>query len=85
MERMLRLVNKILKEEGMEKNQAINAMKQEINNFVFNQEDKNSLKAILEMELIKLDEDKIWEYFTEKREYLKILIKILKKGDDRSD
>ena len=69
----------------MEKNQAINAMKQEINNFVFNQEDDNSLKAILEMELIKLDEDKIWEYFTEKREYLKILIKILKKGDDRSD
>jgi hypothetical protein len=52
---------------------------------VTDEDQRNTLMAIINTELVELSEEKLWAYFTKEWGYLKSLNKIREKNDSRSD
>jgi hypothetical protein len=82
---MTRTVQKYFEKDNINKIAYLDQIKREITRYVENDDKRSSLLAIIECDMLKLDVESVWEYFTEKRGYLKILIKILKRNDELSE
>jgi hypothetical protein len=57
----------------------------ELKKLVTDEDQRNTLMAIINTELVELSEEKLWAYFTKEWGYLKSLNKIREKNDSRSD
>lgn len=78
-------MNKRYGTDNLNKGAYLTFIKADINRYIEKDEDKrSSLLAIIESDMIVLDTENVWGYFTEKRHFLKILIKIIKKDDSSS-
>lgn len=81
----MRIVQKRYGSDNLNKGAFLNTIKTDIYRFIEKDEEKrSSLLAIIESDMIVLDNENVWIYFTDKRHFLKILIKIMKKDDSSS-
>lgn len=85
LDRMMRIVQKRYGSDNLNKGAFLNTIKTDIYRLIEKDEEKrSSLLAIIESDMIVLDNENVWIYFTDKRHFLKILIKIMKKDDSSS-
>lgn len=81
----MKVVHKRFGSDNLNKGDYLSKIKTDINRYIEKDEEKrSSLLAIIESDMIVLDTENVWIYFTEKRHFLKILIKIMKKDDSSS-